>query len=279
MTNLVTVTFNDDMLFYVIEAGRQFVPVRPICEALGLAWQVQHRKLTGAQERWGVTMMVTPSAGGDQEMVCLPQSRLFGWLMTIHPSKVKPEVRAKLIAYQQECDDVLWRHWSGQRSAAEAEREALAASDRRKWARAERFGGKARMWMLQFKPVLGKIVTYHDEGELPDETRRALHLSTEEFDGLVWMLQNCGYCLDWPGSGGGWNEALSRQTELALEELEDLEARRALEKELARRSMAKRAARAVEASGNPKREAEIMAEWEAQYDGHPRPARKAVAHG
>lgn len=45
-------------------------------------------------------------------MLCLPLRRFFGWGMSIQPNKVSPKVRDKVIAYQQECDEVLWRHWN-----------------------------------------------------------------------------------------------------------------------------------------------------------------------
>ncbi|EPL6553766.1 phage antirepressor N-terminal domain-containing protein, partial [Acinetobacter baumannii] len=38
--------------------------------------------------------------------------KLFGWLMTISPNKVNPEIRDTVIMYQQECDDVLWEYWT-----------------------------------------------------------------------------------------------------------------------------------------------------------------------
>ncbi|EDY2189047.1 hypothetical protein GTE45_005713, partial [Salmonella enterica subsp. enterica] len=35
-----------------------------------------------------------------------------GWLQTISPNKVKPEIRDKVIQYQDECDDVLYDYWT-----------------------------------------------------------------------------------------------------------------------------------------------------------------------
>ncbi|MNF49278.1 hypothetical protein D3C84_305460 [compost metagenome] len=32
--------------------------------------------------------------------------------MSIHPNKVKPELRGGIIAYQNECDDALWAYWN-----------------------------------------------------------------------------------------------------------------------------------------------------------------------
>lgn len=45
-------------------------------------------------------------------MVCLPLRKLAGWLQTISPNKVKPEIRDRVIQYQNECDDVLYDYWT-----------------------------------------------------------------------------------------------------------------------------------------------------------------------
>jgi hypothetical protein len=58
--------------------------------------------------------MVTQMPGDDQRrlMTCLPLRKLPGWLMTISPNKVSPELRPKILAYQDECDDALWDYWT-----------------------------------------------------------------------------------------------------------------------------------------------------------------------
>ena len=50
--------------------------------------------------------------GKQREMTCLPLRKLPGWLMSIYPNKVRPELRDGIIAYQNECDDVLWSYWN-----------------------------------------------------------------------------------------------------------------------------------------------------------------------
>ena len=55
--------------------------------------------------------MVIPSAGGTQTMVSLPLQKLPAWLFSISARKVKPELKDKLIKYQEECDSVLWDYW------------------------------------------------------------------------------------------------------------------------------------------------------------------------
>lgn len=107
----VTVPFQGQFLYVVERDGQPYTPMKPIVEGMGLAWQTQLRKLNGCKKRWGITEMVIPSQGGDQDAICLPLRKLPGWLMTIHPNKVRPEIREKVITYQNECDDVLWDYW------------------------------------------------------------------------------------------------------------------------------------------------------------------------
>ncbi|EGR1514144.1 hypothetical protein D6089_20175 [Vibrio vulnificus] len=112
MTTQITVSFHGSNLFIIDHDGQPYTPMKPIVEGMGLAWQVQQRKLTANQDRWGITKMVIPSNGGDQAALCIPLRKLFGWLQTISANKVKPELRDKVIQYQNECDDVLWEYWT-----------------------------------------------------------------------------------------------------------------------------------------------------------------------
>jgi hypothetical protein len=97
----------------VLIAGesRVYVPLRPICEYLGLTWPSQTLRLRRdeilAQEIRGVFIMKTPGRGA-QEMLCLPLDLLPGWLFGITTSKVKPEYQEKIRRYRRECFRVLW---------------------------------------------------------------------------------------------------------------------------------------------------------------------------
>lgn len=107
----VTVPFQGQFLYVVERDGQPYTPMKPIVEGMGLSWQGQHEKLNGNKKRWGIKEILIPSQGGDQDAICLPLRKLPGWLMTIHPNKVRPEIREKVITYQNECDDVLWDYW------------------------------------------------------------------------------------------------------------------------------------------------------------------------
>ncbi|TAN50508.1 MAG: hypothetical protein EPN21_08845 [Methylococcaceae bacterium] len=111
---LIPVSFHNDNLFLVNHGNEPFVPMRPIVEGMGLDWKSQHVKIKSNPDRWGVVEITTPSEGGPQKTTCLPLRKLCGWMSGIHPNKVRAELREKIVAYQNECDDVLWRHWSGQ---------------------------------------------------------------------------------------------------------------------------------------------------------------------
>lgn len=114
MSDLIPVPFRNATLFLADVDGTPYVPMRPVVEGIGLAWQSQHVKLT-ENPRFSstVTEIVTVAEDGKQRaMTCLPLRKLPGWLMTISPNKVKPEIRETVLAYQNECDDVLWDYWT-----------------------------------------------------------------------------------------------------------------------------------------------------------------------
>ena len=129
MNQIIPVNFHGDSLAMVNHDGQPFVPMKPIAENMGLAWQVQSRKLA---EKFGsvITIMVTTGGDGKQyEMVCLPLRKLPAWLYSINPNKVNPDIRAKVVQYQEECDDVLWRYWT----TGHAENPAICKPSAAKW--------------------------------------------------------------------------------------------------------------------------------------------------
>lgn len=105
-----TVLFYDDEITAVrLEDGRVFVPVRPLCDRLGVDWSAQRRRINRdavlSEESKGVAVTATP--GGQQEMMCLPLDYISGWLFGINADRVNSDVRDRLIRYQRECYKVL----------------------------------------------------------------------------------------------------------------------------------------------------------------------------
>ena len=110
------VQFYGDMIIAVrSQDGGVYVPIRPICDLLGVDWSAQRQRVLRdavlSQEIKGVGVTTTPSntgvGGGRQEMLALPLDYISGFLFGINADRVKPEVRDRLIRYQRECYRVL----------------------------------------------------------------------------------------------------------------------------------------------------------------------------
>ncbi len=108
----ITVPFHSNELLVVEYNSQPYTPMKPIVEGMGLAWQAQYDKLKQRFSSVIMEIMTTGKDGKSYNMICLPLKKLFGWLMTISPNKVKPELRDTVIMYQNECDDVLWDYWT-----------------------------------------------------------------------------------------------------------------------------------------------------------------------
>lgn len=53
--------------------GEHLVAMKPICEAIGLQWEAQLKRIKRHPVlSQGMSIMDTPSAGGEQETTCLP---------------------------------------------------------------------------------------------------------------------------------------------------------------------------------------------------------------
>ncbi|MEX6112537.1 phage antirepressor N-terminal domain-containing protein [Providencia stuartii] len=107
----INVPFHGANLCIVNHDGNPYVPMKPIIEGMGLDWASQFTKLKKRFSK-GIVEIAIPSKGGEQSMICLAMHKLTGWLYSIMPNKVKPEIRDKVIQYQEECDDVLYEYWT-----------------------------------------------------------------------------------------------------------------------------------------------------------------------
>jgi hypothetical protein len=107
------IPFRSAKLLLVDQDGEPFVAMKPVVEGMGLDWKTQYRKLQAG--RFDSVMVIITTTGADgkmYEMSCMPLRKLPGWLMSIHASKVRLDLRANVLAYQNECDDALWAYWN-----------------------------------------------------------------------------------------------------------------------------------------------------------------------
>ncbi len=151
------------------ESGNIFVPVKPICQAIGIDHDAQrqrikrHRKLSSV----AVTVTATGTDGKSYEMLALPLQYVYGWLFSIDLSMVAESALPTVEKYQDECYDVLYHHFTGsmqrtiETNNAEIEllRQINSAITREKEAKAERRKaeealGKLRAERLNPQPAL-----------------------------------------------------------------------------------------------------------------------------
>jgi hypothetical protein len=116
------VDFYGDMLIAVLiqkadaPEPEVYVPIRPICDYLGLAWTGQLQRIKRDEVlneslefvRVTRTNSATTSSRGDPDVQCLPLRLLPGWLFGISADRVKPTVRERIIRYRRECYQILW---------------------------------------------------------------------------------------------------------------------------------------------------------------------------
>lgn len=107
----ITVPFHGDNLLLVPFNGEPYVPMKSVVEGMGLVWAAQFVKIK-AKFAKGISEIEIPSSGGSQLMTCLPLRKLPAWLYSVQPNKVAPEIKDKVIQYQEECDEVLWQYWT-----------------------------------------------------------------------------------------------------------------------------------------------------------------------
>lgn len=87
--------------------GKPFIPLKPMCDSLGLDVDGQRRKLDQAE--WATTEFISAVAGDGRtrEMIALDADNVPMWLATIQVSRVADAARPVLIAYQREAATAL----------------------------------------------------------------------------------------------------------------------------------------------------------------------------
>ena len=169
---LIPVPFYEDTVVLVGNENEPFVAMKPIVENIGLAWQSQHAKLS---EKFGSTITIIVMVAEDgkpREMACLPLRKLPAWLYSINPSKVNPELRDKIIRYQEECDDALWNYWtqgSASRAGTPSVNQQIALS-------------RHRITLLKELSKTRNIAMRAALHEQLDKTSRQMGLCTPELD-------------------------------------------------------------------------------------------------
>jgi hypothetical protein len=126
-----TIAKINNVSILMIENGDKLVPIRPICEALGIDEEAQRQKIK-TDEILGSVTLLSKATGSDNkqyEMVCLPLKFMFGWLFTINSKNVNSEAKETVVKYKLECYEALYRHFTDHTNFIEQKQEAVRAKE------------------------------------------------------------------------------------------------------------------------------------------------------
>lgn len=98
----------------VATSDEQLVPIRPICEALGIDAEAQRQRIERDEILRPTAFVIKAVAndGKEREMYSIPYMYVFGWLFSIDTSKVNEEARPAVLKYKEECYRALYRHFT-----------------------------------------------------------------------------------------------------------------------------------------------------------------------
>lgn len=123
----VAAKINNQELVIISENANKFVPIKPICSALGIDFKSQYAKLK-ADEYLSSVMVLSTTTGADgknYEMTCLPLKYIFGWLFTINPGNVSPDAKEAILKYRTECYDALYRYFTARAEFVELKQKEI----------------------------------------------------------------------------------------------------------------------------------------------------------
>lgn len=114
MRKLELIVGNYNVIAMIEETdGRGYVAVKPLCDALGISFQKQHEKIVN-NSSFNYHLMVTVAEDGKQrEMLCIPVKKVGGWLFSINAKRVKPEIRERLLMFQEDLHTLIYNAISG----------------------------------------------------------------------------------------------------------------------------------------------------------------------
>lgn len=111
--------YGDQITALLVKEGERqqiYVPLRPLCDYLGVDWSAQRKRISRdpvlAEVMMSVVVTTTDNDPDSRRprtspMLCLPLDYLNGWLFGISALRVKEDIRDNLIRYQRECYRVL----------------------------------------------------------------------------------------------------------------------------------------------------------------------------
>lgn len=120
--DIISLTDNDETM----------IPIKPICEALGVSFQGQSKKIKSDRilSRTANLRLMVGADKKEREMLCLPLRHIYGWLFSINPKNVSPEAEEIITNYKDECYNALYDHFNDARIFLKHKQEVLAKENK-----------------------------------------------------------------------------------------------------------------------------------------------------
>jgi len=121
-TNIKNLARVNNQPIQVVETENgKFIPIKPICEILGIDHNGQKQRIKRDPILSSVecTVHSTGADGKQYEMNCIPFKFVFGWLFTIDTNSVNEDARQAVINYQLECYNALFDYFVSRTEFAE----------------------------------------------------------------------------------------------------------------------------------------------------------------
>ena len=114
VNSLTTIEFYGQPLLATVQNNTVYTALKTICENIGLDWTAQRQRIIRDEVLNSVACMIKAvgNDGKNREMLCLPIHYLNGWLFGVDVSRVKAEIKQKLITYKKECYQALFDYWN-----------------------------------------------------------------------------------------------------------------------------------------------------------------------
>ena len=97
--------------------GQPYVVVKSIVEGIGLNYQNSMKNLADSRlNEFKIEYKLTEAFGGlnvGKTYFALPVRRIAAWLYSINANKVNEDAREILFKFQEQCDEVLFKHFFG----------------------------------------------------------------------------------------------------------------------------------------------------------------------
>lgn len=155
-TKIITRINNVDI---VATSDERFVPIRPICDAIGIDAKAQRNKIERDEilSSVGVVMTSTGRDGKSYEMFCIPFKYVFGRLFSIDTSRVNPEAHDVVLRYKEECYDALYRYFTEPQTFL-AEKQQLMEQKLQEYQECQRRFKDAQKFMNTAKQELNQVM-------------------------------------------------------------------------------------------------------------------------